>query len=83
MQWSLVQKGQIHAVDVVNMGGQSTQWMQYAVDAVDAVEKWYMVVGTLSLVQKGQISGCSGYSEIVVYGCGENVLGVKRSNQWM
>ena len=45
-----------------------------------------MVVGTLSLVQKGQTSGrsmqyavCSG---IVVYGGEDIVFGAKRSNQW-
>ena len=38
-----------------------------------------MVVGTLSLVQKGQTSGCSG---IVVYGGGDIVFDTKRSNQW-
>ena len=42
-----------------------------------------MVVGTLSLVQKGQISGHSGCSGIVVYGGGDIVFGAKRSNQWM
>ena len=45
-----------------------------------------MVVGILSLVQKGQTSGCSGYSghsRIVVYGGGNIVFGTKRSNQWM
>ena len=36
-----------------------------------------MVVGTLSLVQKGQTSGCSG---IMVYGGGDIVFGAKRSN---
>ena len=39
-----------------------------------------MVVGALSLVQKGQTSGCSG---IVVYDGGNIVFGAKRSNQWM
>ena len=34
-----------------------------------------MVVGTLSLVQKGQTSGCSGCSGIVVYGGGDIVKG--------
>ena len=45
-----------------------------------------MVVGTMSLVQKGQTSGhsgCSGGSGIVVYGGGDIVFGAKRSNQWM
>ena len=47
-----------------------------------------MVVGTLSLMQKGQSSGCndavhSGHSGIVVYGSGDIVFGAKRSNQWM
>ena len=45
-----------------------------------------MVVGTLSLVQKGQTSGCSGCgrcSGIAVYGSGEIVFGAKTSNQWM
>ena len=42
-----------------------------------------MMVGTLSLVQKGQMSGCSGHSGIVVYGGGDNVFGPKRSNQGM
>ena len=46
------------AVDAVR-SGRSTQWMQYG---VDAVEYWYMVVGTLSFVQKGQTRGCSGCS---------------------
>ena len=32
------------------------------VDAVRSGMQWYMVVGTLSLVQKGQTSGCSGCS---------------------
>ena len=36
-----------------------------------------MVVGTLSLVQKGQTSGCDGHSGIVVYGGGNNVFGAK------
>ena len=43
-----------------------------------------MMVETLSLVQKGQISGCSrcgGCSGIVVYGGGDIVFGAKRSNQ--
>ena len=39
-----------------------------------------MVVGTLSFVQKGQISGRSG---IVLYGDWDIVFGAKRSNQWM
>ena len=34
----------------------SNQWMQYT---VDTVESWYMVVGTLSLIQKIQTSGHS------------------------
>ena len=38
---------------------QRTQWMQYT------VVYWYMVVGTLSLVQKGQTSGFSGCSHTV------------------
>ena len=49
-----------------------------------------MVVGTLSLVQKGQTSGRSGcsmqnavHSGIVVYGGGDIVFGAERSNQWM
>ena len=41
-----------------------------------------MVLGTLSLVQKGQTSGCGGCTGIVVYGGGDNVFGLKRSNQW-
>ena len=45
--------------DIVFSAKRSNQWMQYA---VDTVELWYMVVGTLSLVQKGQTSGCSGHS---------------------
>ena len=55
-----------------------------AVDAVCsmqyAVEWLYMVVGTLSLVQKGQTSGFSGCShtvDTVHSGCSE------RSMQWM
>ena len=41
-----------------------------------------MVVGTLSLVQKGQTSRCSGHSGMVVYG-GENIVfGGKKLNQW-
>ena len=39
-----------------------------------------MVVGTLSLVQKGQTSGCGGHSGIVVYGGGGIVSGAKRSH---
>ena len=54
----------------------STQWMQ-----------WYMVVGTVSLVQKDQTSGHSmqyaAHSGIVVYVGGDIVFGSKRSNQWM
>ena len=51
----------VHAVDAVDTvcsrhSGCSTQWMQYA------VENWYMVVGTLSLVQKGENTGHSGCS---------------------
>ena len=50
-----------------------------------------MMVGTLSLLQKGQTSGCSGCSTqwmqwnsgIVVYDGGDIVFGAKRSNQWM
>ena len=42
-----------------------------------------MVVRTLSLVQKGQTSGCGGYSGIAVYGGEDIVFGAKRSNQWM
>ena len=44
-----------------------------------------MVVGTLSLVQKGHTSvcsGCGGHSGIVVYGGGDIVFGVKRLKQW-
>ena len=41
-----------------------------------------MLVGTLSLMQKGQTSGCSGCSGIVVYGGGHIVFGADRSNQW-
>ena len=51
-----------------------------AVDAVDAVGYWYMVVGTLSLVQKGQTSGHSG---IALYHGGNIVFGAKRSSQWI
>ena len=40
-----------------------------------------MVVGTLSLVQKGQTSGCVGCSGIAIYGGGDIVFGTKRSNQ--
>ena len=54
-----MQKGQtsgfsgcIHRVDTVH-SGHSMQWTQYT------VEYWYMVVGTLSLIQKGQSSGHS------------------------
>ena len=43
----------VKPVDTVH-NGDSMQWTQYT---VDAVEQWYMVVGTLSLVQKGQTSG--------------------------
>ena len=42
-----------------------------------------MVVGTLSLVQKGQMSELSGCSGITVYGGGDIVFGAKRSNLWM
>ena len=42
-----------------------------------------MVVVKLSLIQKGQNSGCSGRSEIVVYSGGDIAFGAKRSNQWM
>ena len=56
-----------------------------------------MIVRTLSLVQKGQTSGCSrtvdtvhsgcnghsGCSGIVVYGGWDIVFDTKRSNQWM
>ena len=55
-----------------------------------------MVVGTLSLMQKGQTSGRSGCSTlwmhdtvdsvrsgIVVYGGGDIVFGAKGSNQWV
>ena len=41
-----------------------------------------MVVGTLFLVQQGQNSGCGGHRGIVVYGGGDIVFGIKRSNQW-
>ena len=41
-----------------------------------------MVVGTLSLVQKCQTSGCGGHSAIMVYGGGDNVFAAKSSNQW-
>ena len=41
-----------------------------------------MVVGTLSLVQKGQTSGHSEFSGIVVYCGGDIVFGAKGSNQW-
>ena len=42
-----------------------------------------MVVGTLFLVQKGQTSRYGGHRGIVVYGGGDIVFGVKRSNQWI
>ena len=42
--------------DIVFDTKRSNQWLQYA---VEAVEWWYMVVGTLSLVQKGRTSGRS------------------------
>ena len=51
-----------------------------AVDTVDIVEFVYMVEGTLSLVQKGQTSGCSEHSGIVLYDGGNIVFGTKRSN---
>ena len=56
-----MQKGYLHRACRACSGysGHSMQWMQYA---MDAVEYWYMVVGTLSLVQKGQTRGCSGRS---------------------
>ena len=37
----------------------------------------------MSLVQKGQTSGCSICSGIVAYGGGDIDSGAKRSNQWM
>ena len=46
--------------------------MHYTVDAVDAVDSGC-----------SGCSGCSRHSEIVVYGGGDNVFGVKRSNQWI
>ena len=58
----------VHSGIVVYSGGnivfgakRSNQWMQWMQYAVDAVHSGivYMVVGTLSLVQKGQTSGCS------------------------
>ena len=44
-----------------------------------------MVVGTLSLGNKVKPvdAVCSGCSGIVVYGGGDNVFDVKRSNQWI
>ena len=45
--------------DIVFGVKRSNQWTQCA---VDAVEQWYMVVGTLSFMQKGQTKGCSGCS---------------------
>ena len=60
--------------DIVFCGKRSNQrlqWMQYAVD------KWYMVVGYCSLVQKGQTSGCSGCSHTV------DTVHSGRSMQWM
>ena len=56
MQWI---QSEVDAVDIVfdaKRSNQRMQWMQYAVD------KWYMVVGYCSLVQKGQTRGCSGCS---------------------
>ena len=54
-------------------------WMQYT---VYTVEQWYMVVGTLSLIQKGQTRGCSTQyavcSRIVVYGVGDIALWCKK-----
>ena len=42
--------------DIVFGAKSSNHWMQWMHYTVDAVESWYMVVGTLSLVQKGQTS---------------------------
>ena len=45
--------------DIVFGAKRSNQWMQWT---QYVVEYWYMVVGTLALVQKGQTMGCSGCS---------------------
>ena len=45
--------------DIVFDTKRSNQWTQWTQYTVDAVEWWYMIVGTFSLVQKGQTSGCN------------------------
>ena len=45
--------------DIVFDTKRSNQWTQYTVDAVRIRIVVYDGVGTLSLVQKGQTSGCS------------------------
>ena len=45
--------------DIVFDTKRSNQWTQWTQYTVDEVEWWYMIVGTFSLVQKGQTSGCS------------------------
>ena len=65
--------------DIVFGAKRSNQWMQYT------VEQWYMVAGTLSLIQKvikPVDTVCSGRSRIVVYGGGDIVFDTKWSNQW-
>ena len=64
--------------DIVFDTERSNQWTQYTVDTVHSgiVD---MMVGTLSLVQKGQTSGHNRCSRILVYVGGNIVFDTKRS----
>ena len=70
--------------DIVFGAKRSNQWMQYTVDVVCSGYSGivYMVVGTLSLIQKGQSSGRS--TQLMQWNSGIWWWGhCQRSNQWI
>ena len=75
MQWTLVQKGQTHTVDTVNIGSGnfvfSVKRSNVPTHGIGCSMQWM------------QYTVCSGCSGIVVYGDGDIVSDAKRSNQWM
>ena len=75
-----------HAVDAV-CSGHSTQWTQYAVDAVHSTQWnsgiWWWGHCLWCKKVKPEDAVDAVRSGIVVYGGRDIVFGAKRSNQWM
>ena len=80
--------------DIVFGAKSSNQWMQYSVDTVRSMQwnsgiwwwghcLWYEKIKPVDAVLCGCSTQYAVCSRIVVYGGGDIVFGIKRSNQWM